>query len=178
VRRRRLSAEEAELWRRVARQVIPLDDERGRALLPEAPAAGTDTAASAPAPATAAPRPARSEATALAADHGTLDRRTAQRLKRGRIAIDARFDLHGHTQSTAHAALLRFVERARARGCRHVLVVTGRGPEGGGVLKRTVPRWLAEPVFHRHIVAFHEAGPRHGGAGALYLVLRRPRAGA
>ncbi|NBB70309.1 MAG: hypothetical protein GVY33_08285 [Alphaproteobacteria bacterium] len=178
VRRRRLSAEEAELWQRVARQVTPLDDARARSLVPDAPAAGTDPAASPPTQATAAPPPARSEATAPAADHGTLDRRTAQRLKRGRIAIDARFDLHGHTQSTAHAGLLRFVERARARGCRHVLVVTGRGGEGGGVLKRTVPRWLAEPAFHRHVVAFHEAGPRHGGAGALYLVLRRPRAGA
>ncbi len=183
MRRRRLSAEEVELWQRVARQVTPLDDERTRALVPDAPpaapdTAATDTAPSAPVPPTAAPRPVRSEATAPAADHGTLDRRTAQRLKRGRTAIDARFDLHGHTQSTAHAALLRFVERARAQGCRHVLLVTGRGSHGGGVLKRTVPRWLEEPAFHRHVVAFHEAGPRHGGAGALYLVLRRPRAGA
>jgi DNA-nicking Smr family endonuclease len=175
-----LTVEEAELWQRVARKVRPLDEERARSLTPSpalgpapagAVAADGELAASPPAPS----RPARSQATAPAADHGTLDRRTAQRLKRGRTAIDARFDLHGHTQSTAHAALLRFVEAARARGCRHVLVVTGRGAEGGGILRRTVPRWLMEPAFHRHVVAFHEAGPRHGGAGALYVVLRRPR---
>jgi DNA-nicking Smr family endonuclease len=175
-----VSAEEAELWRRVARRVTPLDEARARALAPEpvGTAPPAEPATSPPTAPAAPSSPPRSAATAPAAEHGTLDRRTAQRLKRGRIAIDARFDLHGHTQSSAHAALLRFVDGARARGCRHVLVVTGRGPEGGGVLKRTVPRWLAEPAFHRHVVAFHEAGPRHGGAGALYLVLRRPRAGA
>ena len=176
MRRRRLTAEEAELWQHVARKVTPLDAERARAVVrartaAEPAAAAAETAAGS-APRTAAP--ARTQATAPAADHGTLDRRTAQRLRRGRIAIDARFDLHGHTQHSAHAALLRFVERARARGCRHVLVVTGRGAEGGGILKRTVPRWLQEPAFHRHVVAFHEAGARHGGAGALYVVLRRP----
>jgi DNA-nicking Smr family endonuclease len=180
VRRRRLTPEETELWRRVARQVTPLDEERARTVAPPnavvPPAADQGEApTNAPAPATAAPPPARSQATAPAADHGTLDRRTAQRLRRGRIAIDAQFDLHGHTQHSAHDALLRFVERARAQGCRHVLVVTGRGGERGGILKRTVPRWLTEPAFHRHVVAFHEAGPRHGGAGALYVVLRRPR---
>jgi DNA-nicking Smr family endonuclease len=170
VRRRRLTTEEAELWRRVARTVTPLDDERARLAAPDTPPAPPSEPA-APSP----PSPARSAATAPAAQHGTLDRRTHQRLRRGRIAIDARFDLHGHTQRSAHAALLRFIERARADGCRHVLVVTGRGGESGGVLKRSVPRWLQEPAFHRHVVAFHEAGPRHGGAGALYLVLRRPR---
>ncbi len=181
MRRRRLTAEEAELWQRVARKVTPLDDERARARALDAPVgpppvAQGKGAAAVPSPtAAAAAPPARSQATAPAADHGTLDRRTAQRLKRGRIAIDARFDLHGHTQGTAHAALLRFIEGARRQGCRHVLVVTGRGADGGGILKRTVPRWLMEPAFHRHVVAFHEAGPRHGGAGALYVVLRRAR---
>jgi DNA-nicking Smr family endonuclease len=175
VRRRRLTAEEAELWQHVARKVTPLDAERARAVArartAAEPAAVDAETAAGPASRTAAP--ARTQATAPAAAHGNLDRRTAQRLRRGRIAIDARFDLHGHTQHSAHAALLRFVERARARGCRHVLVVTGRGAEGGGILKRTVPRWLQEPTFHRHVVAFHEAGARHGGAGALYVVLRR-----
>ena len=181
MRRRRLTAEETELWRRAARAVTPLDDERAKALAsqPAAPPRAEGDAAAPPAspvpPAAAPGPPARSAAAAPAAAHGTLDRRTAQRLRRGRVTIDAHFDLHGHTQSSGHAALLRFIEGARARGCRHVLVVTGRGSDGGGILKRSVPRWLAEPAFHRHVVAFHEAGPRHGGAGALYVVLRRPR---
>jgi DNA-nicking Smr family endonuclease len=175
VRRRRLTVEEAELWQRVARTVTPLDEERALPRAVETPPA-SPPATPPPTAEAAAARPARSAATAPAAQHGALDRRTHQRLRRGRIAIDARFDLHGHTQGTAHDALLRFVERARAQGCRHVLVVTGRGSEGGGILKRSVPRWLQEPTFHRHVVGFHEAGPRHGGAGALYVVLRRPRA--
>lgn len=106
-----------------------------------------------------------------------LDRRTSQRLRRGRFTIDASFDLHGHDQSSAHRALLGFLTHARSHGARHVLVVTGRGGPEGGVLRRAVPRWLDEPAFARHVVGHGEAGPRHGGAGALYVVLRRSGAG-
>jgi len=173
MRRRRLTADEAELWHRVARTVTPLDDGR----VPPAPTTGEPVSPvlppSAGTPATASS--ARAEAPEVAGQHGNLDRRTTQRLRRGRIAIDARFDLHGHNQASAHAALLRFLARARAEGHRHVLIVTGRGTEGGGILKRSVPRWLMEPAFQRHVIAFHEAGPRHGGAGALYVALRRAR---
>ena len=162
--KRRLTPEEERLWQQVARTVSPLDG--GRALATEA----TAPSAVSSAPANAArPEPTRLPPPTPAG----LDRRTAQRLRRGRLPIDRRFDLHGHTQASGHAALLAFVVRARADGCRQVLVVTGRGRDGGGVLKRTVPRWLAEPAFHRHVHAFQEAGPRHGGAGALYLILRR-----
>ncbi len=172
MRRRRLSPEEHELWRQVARTVTPLDDARTPPPLP-APTPAEPAAPTPPAPAAA--KPASTPSGGSPASHGTLDHRTAQRLRRGRVPIDARFDLHGHTQSSAHAALLRFIERSRAADCRHVLVVTGRGADGGGVLKRSVPRWLMEPAFQRHVVAFHEAGPRHGGAGALYVALRRRR---
>jgi DNA-nicking Smr family endonuclease len=174
VRRRRLTAEETELWRRLARTVTPLD--RTRPLPPSAPAPEQPPPSASPAPAAAArAKPPRSEGHAALPHHGNLDRRTTQRLRRGRVPLDARFDLHGHTQASAHAALLAFLTRARERGHRHVLVVTGRGSEGGGILKRSVPRWLLEPAFQRHVVAFHEAGPQHGGGGALYVVLRRAR---
>jgi DNA-nicking Smr family endonuclease len=102
-----------------------------------------------------------------------LDRRTWLRLKRGQVAIEQTLDLHGRTQDEAHAALGRFLAAARTTGCRCVLVVTGKGLSGGGTLRHMVPRWLNEGANREHIVAFSPAQARHGGGGALYVLLRR-----
>ncbi len=115
-----------------------------------------------------------------------LDRRRVRQLARGRIAIDARLDLHGLCQREAHAALLGFLRRCQADGLRHVKVITGKGRTGEdegaesfidvrerGVLRRAVPHWLAEPAFRALIVGYAPAGPAHGGEGALYIQLRR-----
>ncbi len=107
-----------------------------------------------------------------------LGRRLKQRVARGKQAIDARLDLHGLTQSEAHAALLRFLRNAQARDARLVLVITGKGVrEDGerGVLKRQVPHWLSLPEFRSLIVGFEDAHVAHGGEGALYLRVRRAR---
>jgi DNA-nicking Smr family endonuclease len=104
-----------------------------------------------------------------------LDRRTWLRLKRGQVAIEQTLDLHGRTQDEAHGALARFLAAARAAGCRCVLVVTGKGLGSGGTLRHMVPRCLNEGANREHIVAFCPAQARHGGAGALYVLLRRPR---
>jgi DNA-nicking Smr family endonuclease len=108
---------------------------------------------------------------------GGVDRATAERLKRGLRPIEARLDLHGLTQAEAHRALIEFVEGCYGRGRRCLLVITGRGlgPEGSGVLKTAVPRWLAESSLRRRVLAVAAAQPRHGGAGALYILLRRRR---
>ncbi len=80
------------------------------------------------------------------------------------------------TQAEAHAALRCFVLRAQEQGRRAVLIITGKGTaEGGGVLRRAVPLWLEEPALARRILATAQAQPQHGGAGALYLLLRRTR---
>jgi DNA-nicking Smr family endonuclease len=111
-----------------------------------------------------------------------LGRRLKQRVARGREPIDARIDLHGMTQHQAHGALLHFLHRAQADGVKTVLVVTGKGlrksSDGGerGVLKRQVPLWLALPEFRPLVVGFDDAHVGHGGEGALYVRLRRPRA--
>jgi DNA-nicking Smr family endonuclease len=108
-----------------------------------------------------------------------LDRRTRQRLARGTFEIDGRLDLHGRTQNEAHGALLRFLRRAQADGARFVLVITGKGAGAGddrrerGVLKRQVPLWLKLPEFRAYVSGFEEAHIGHGGAGALYVRLRR-----
>jgi DNA-nicking Smr family endonuclease len=107
-----------------------------------------------------------------------VDRANAERLKRGLHPIEARLDLHGKTQAEAHHALAAFVHGASEAGRRCVLVITGRGlgPGGPGVLKSAVPRWLEEVGLRRKILAIAPAQPQHGGAGALYLLLRRRRA--
>jgi DNA-nicking Smr family endonuclease len=108
---------------------------------------------------------------------GGIDRRSAQRLRRGQMAIEGRLDLHGMTQDEAHRALTRYIVRAQDEGRRAVLVITGKGGlEGGGVLRRAVPRWLEEPANRAKVLAVEPAQPRHGGAGALYVLLRRRRA--
>jgi len=103
-----------------------------------------------------------------------VDRRLADRLKRGRLPIDATLDLHGLTQSEAHAAVQGFVGRSAERGRRTLLIVTGKGRrDGAGVLKSALPRWLNEAPLRDDILALAEARPEHGGSGAFYVLLRR-----
>jgi len=106
-----------------------------------------------------------------------VDRRTAERLKRGQMAVEATLDLHGHTQAEAHRELNGFLARSHAAGRRCVLIVTGKGASksGGGVLRGEVPKWLNEAPNRARIVAFAGARPQHGGGGALYVLLRRKR---
>jgi DNA-nicking Smr family endonuclease len=108
-----------------------------------------------------------------------VDKRTAQRLGRGQLAIEARLDLHGLTQDEAHAKLAGFIRRSVGAGKRCVLIITGKGfkPTGEtGVLRQAVPRWLNEPGMRRDIVALRHAQLKDGGEGALYVLLRRDRA--
>jgi DNA-nicking Smr family endonuclease len=105
-----------------------------------------------------------------------VDRRLADRLRRGRLPIQSTLDLHGLTQSEAHAAVQGFVARAIDRGLRTVLIVTGKGRrDGAGVLKSALPRWLNEAPLRPFVLALSQARPEHGGAGALYVLLKRRR---
>ena len=129
----------------------------------------------------AEPGPASAPASVAAPDlsHGAapgLDTRTRLRLKRGQVDIEARLDLHGMTRVEAHGALGAFLADAQADGRRAVLVITGKGlgPRGDvGVLRREVPRWLNQAPLRQRVRAFSYAAPRHGGEGALYVLLRR-----
>jgi DNA-nicking Smr family endonuclease len=104
-----------------------------------------------------------------------LDRRTWLRLKRGQVELEQTLDLHGQTQEQAHRRLRAFVADAQTSGSRCVLVVTGKGLETGGTLRHMVPRWLNEEPNRARVVAYCPAQPRHGGSGALYVLLRRRR---
>ena len=123
--------------------------------------------------------PSKTSAPHLSYAHGQapgLEKRTQLRLRRGQVAIEARLDLHGMTQSQAHDQVYRFLECARNNGLRTVLVITGKGLRRDGqigVLRSAVPRWLNEPPLRDWIKAFDYAAPRDGGEGALYILLRR-----
>jgi DNA-nicking Smr family endonuclease len=96
-----------------------------------------------------------------------------RRIARGGEPLAVRLDLHGHDQDRARARLADTLLRAQAEGVRAVLVITGKGLEGQGVLRRRVPEWLADPTL-RHVVAgFAVADRRHGGDGAIYVALKR-----
>lgn len=122
---------------------------------------------------------------------GETDRRTAHRLKRGKLSVDARLDLHGLTVVQAHDRLLAFLRVSQATGARCVLVVTGKGRrrETGdavpasaprfsheyqpGKLRSAVPRWLNDSEFRPLVLSVSHAVQRDGGEGALYILLRK-----
>jgi DNA-nicking Smr family endonuclease len=161
---RAVKGEERALWRETMRGVTPLRPDPPDEIIPLPPARESKSRR---APASSKPAPPARPGNTIDA----LDRRTAARLKRGTLPIEARLDLHGMTQSEAHDALARFLARAQKHGSRAVLVITGKS----GVLHGTVPRWLDEGGNRNRIIAIRRAHAQHGGEGALYLMLRRVR---
>ena len=102
-----------------------------------------------------------------------IEPRRKHRIARERDPIGAHIDLHGLGQDQARATLERFVLEAWGEGLRAVLVITGKGLRGDGILRRMTPEWLAAAHL-RHVVAgVSEAHRRHGGEGALYIALKR-----
>jgi len=172
-RPRGLSEDERVLWSTITRSIAPLKGrKRAEDAAEIAPAETRSTARPAASPAATPPR--RTTPPPLA----PIDRRTKQRLARGATEIGGRLDLHGLTQAEAHAALARFLHGAQARDVKVVLVITGKGgsqAEGRGVLKRQVPLWLEGPELRSLVIGFESAGIGHGGAGALYVRVRRGR---
>ena len=96
-----------------------------------------------------------------------------RRISRGRDAIEARIDLHGMTHDVARTALELFLTDAWNEGRRAVLVITGKGRYGEGVLRRQLPEWLATGTLRIMVAGVSEAHRRHGGEGAFYIALRR-----
>jgi DNA-nicking Smr family endonuclease len=193
-RHRRLSREELELWHQVTRSVARLSRAPAAARQDREPPARFEIAE----PAGARPEPSHPRAPTRPALPGytppqmqspaqpalaPLDRRLRKKLARGRSSVDDVIDLHGLRQDEAHRALRGFLAAAQRRDAKVVLIVTGKGsgsaalgswPERtGGVLYRAVPQWLSSPEFRRIVVGFEEADAGHGGAGALYVRLRR-----
>lgn len=112
----------------------------------------------------------------------TLDAGWDKKLARGLVTPDATIDLHGHTLHSAHDLLDGALARSIARGDRVILLVTGKPPRpeserphARGAIRAAVGDWLAGSRHAGSIAAVRGAHPRHGGQGALYIVLRRAR---
>jgi DNA-nicking Smr family endonuclease len=163
---RALTDEDRALWQAVAAGILPLIGRATRRQSDSSPKAETKTVS----------RPSSQfRPLASVTAPGEPDRKTKRALRRGRLTIERKIDLHGLTQAEAHRVLRNAIEAGRER---RLLVVTGRGnaKAEGGVLRRNVPRWLAEPDLARHVVSVGRAAPDHGGDGAFYVLLRRKRA--
>jgi DNA-nicking Smr family endonuclease len=193
--KRGLSDEDRALWERVAKTAKPLAAPARNLSLPE-----IETPRPSPAlprerisgfrigekarPKPAAPHPEGDLATRLAHAPIRMDHAAYRKLIRGKLKPDARIDLHGMTISQAHPALISFIFAAHGRGDRLVLVITGKGkdhdstdpmPIRRGVLRHQVPTWLHTPPLGALVLDIREAHQRHGGGGAYYVYLRRPR---
>jgi len=193
-RGRPIGPDEADLWSHTTRTVEPVKAK------PRIPSVETPHGRRAAAPAKAKPRGKSSAAkpehspppkpavrtTAKVPPLADLERRKVRQIASGKIGIDAKLDLHGARQRDARSRLRGFLLDANARGCRTVLVITGKGGEappdrlgtlmGGaqrGVLRQNVPHWLAEPDLRAIVLGYTQAAPHHGGAGALYVKLRK-----
>ena len=188
-RKRPVSREEQSLWRQVTGDVEPLSpqppkqpeaqpatDKAKKTTPPPRKSESKAPAAAPPPAAPAAPVVARQQPELAPGKTAGLDKRTAQRLKRGQLKPEARVDLHGMIQVEAHAALNDFVSECHMAGLRHVLVITGKGSvREGGVLRRMVPQWLNQAPLRGMVIAIEQAIPRDGGGGAFYPLLRRRR---
>jgi DNA-nicking Smr family endonuclease len=184
-RRRRLSPEDRALWDQVKASATPLRPEGDQPPPPPPPLppAARPPRSVPPRPPLVAAAPADPHA-ALARANPHMDRRRFEKLRRGRFEPEARLDLHGLDSARAHAALTRFIEGAEAHGLRLVLVITGKGRPPGeaapvlqrhGILRHSLPHWLAAPPLGPRILQVAPAHARHGGAGAYYVYLRRRR---
>lgn len=103
------------------------------------------------------------------------DRTTARRWRDGDITINARLDLHGYTQVAAHKALKHFMDQAVASHARTLLIITGKGAHGQGILRQNLSLWLEALPTAPSIRRIRPAAMRHGGEGAFYIELRRPK---
>jgi DNA-nicking Smr family endonuclease len=169
---RRLSTDEQRLWARVVETVRPLDGVTPPPL-PAGPPKADKPATTKPAP----PKPLHVRKQPGTTLDGTWDRRLA----RGAVAPDLTVDLHGHNLATAWDLLDRRLDQAISAEARLLLLVTGKppGPERPvkrGAIRAAIGDWLAASRHAGTIAAVRTAHPRHGGAGALYIVLRRRRA--
>ena len=177
-----LTSEDRRIWSRITGTVTPPRARKAARVIPGAATApetvppmprgaaskavSRKIAASTPPPSPVA-APARARSTPEA-----LEPRRQRRLSRERDPIEARIDLHGFGRFEAEDQLKAFLASSQARGLRAVLVITGQGRRGGGVIRASIVEWLQSPGLRRVVSGFSSAHRRHGGDGAFYVTLR------
>ncbi|WP_293575050.1 Smr/MutS family protein [Phaeobacter sp.] len=198
--RRKLTADEIDLWQRVAKQAERLHPQTYAApisppLSQGEPAKASDTPATTFTPElfevgiNAKPKSPKhdlkpSVSVGLKAAPLQMDGKAYRKMTRGKLRPEGKLDLHGMRIDTAHPALVRFVMSAHSTGKRLVLVITGKGkdrdepgpmPVPRGVLRHQVPQWLSLPPLSSVVMQVTPAHISHGGGGAYYVYLRRSR---
>lgn len=176
-----LSVEDRRLWARVTGSVTPARARKAARIEAEPPATVEVTPSRAPTPRPRPPAtpPSPGPATSTRRPplaHGApepLEPRRQRRLSRERDPIEATLDLHGFGRFEAEDQLRAFLTNAQARGLRAVLVVTGQGRRGGGIIRASIPEWLQSHALRGVVSGFAPAHRRHGGDGAVYVTLRR-----
>ena len=189
--RRKLRADEKELWQRVAHSTDPLPQalrrEKQQAKAPVQPPRSQSEPMSLPEAFGIGASPSSSRAPMTTPQTTSrrspnMDKKTFGKMRRGKMVPEAKIDLHGMTLDRAHPALTRFILTSHNRGFRLVLVITGKGqrddphdpmPRQRGILKRQVPMWLKMPPLNSAVLEVSEAHLKHGGGGAFYVYLRR-----
>ena len=175
--KRRMTPDEAQLWRQVAKTARPLPgrqlpEEKRPALSVKADQSGPLASVSR----VAAPSSPKRPVTALTG----VAKSDKKKIRRGRMATDGRIDLHGMTQDTARRRLTAYLQQAQTAGGRCILVITGKGAmdahgDRTGVLRRRLPDWIKEDPLKDVVVGFEQAHVAHGGGGAFYVFLKRLR---
>lgn len=168
--KRPIRPEELSLWSLVASTVHPLPGRKSVQATPP-PQAGKVADPAARIPISEAKAPVRPRRHWVGPE--AIEPRRKHRIARERDPIGAHIDLHGMDQAQARPLLMRFVREAQDDGLRAVLVITGKGLLGDGILRRRVPEWLADPSLRDVVAGISEAHRRHGGEGALYIALKR-----
>jgi len=176
--------DDASLWSRVTASVTPIL--RRRVMLPQQPPKAAPEvpgkkkrkpARGSTAGPTKTQRPAVTPEIRPAdldtAGFGGISRSSARAIKSGQAGYTSRLDLHGLSRDQAHLRLVRFLNEAAGDGHRHVLVITGKGTAGGGVIRREFPGWITSPPLNMLVIAYCQAQPKDGGSGAFYVNLRR-----
>lgn len=177
--RKRLSAEDREVWSRITRQVTPLQRRKPAIEPAQEPPKPHIIPKPTPAIPPVVARPPAPKLTPPAKEAVRMDSKAYRKLKRGKLAPERKLDLHGKHLAQAHSALTYFIRTAHADGLRLVLVITGKGRGGygdePGALKRQVPEWLGLPPLKGLVLTVSTAHQSHGGDGAYYVYLRRRR---
>jgi DNA-nicking Smr family endonuclease len=182
---RRLDPEESALWQRVAATVRPIARRAPKATAPIA-----DAVTPPPVARKGRVPPARVPVATPVAQQkplaDSLDGGWDRRLRRGGAQPDWTIDLHGHSLDSARRLLDKALDQALAEGVRVILLITGKPPRDSdrdddgrrrrGLIRASIGTWLESSRHAGRIAAVRNAHPRHGGAGALYVILRRDRA--
>jgi DNA-nicking Smr family endonuclease len=181
-----LNPDDFRLWKEFTRDIEPLEEPDWQALEALVQETAVQHKPASPKTELVKETKANASATRAAASSTELDLRTELRLRRGQMPIEARLDLHGYRQEQAHLALNDFITSSYRRGCRCLLVITGKGKGSllardaamevqAGVLKQKLPQWLSMSPLSSIVLKVFPAIPRDGGSGAFYIYLRRQR---